>query len=261
MEARSTPKPTMRRVNTSMTTSTPVTAQKDGFAAEQVGAPQAILRVCHEGQPRGAVGSGVAWPVVLREHASNDVLVKLDTEGVSDLLGDAHAAEPWIAALQLDDRRDECCRRTFGAGFTATVAGGKEPTILPLHQGLAKPEQCCRLDEHAKLRNPAWAHEQRDQSEHRVIERGQIRRPASRAITDLHLILDQTRLCHDGAQATGAQQFEKGDQQVDGEDEEFAHGANRTITAKARKTPPHRRIPSYCEFATHRSPDAQMVET
>jgi hypothetical protein len=40
---------------------------------------------------------------------------------------------------------------------------------------------------------------------------------------------------------------------VDGEDEEFAHVANRTITASARKTAPHRRIPAYYEFATHRS--------
>jgi hypothetical protein len=39
---------------------------------------------------------------------------------------------------------------------------------------------------------------------------------------------------------------------VDGEDEEFAHGANRTMTANARKTAPHRRIPSYCEFGTDR---------
>ena len=108
---------------------------------------------------------------MLREHAANDVLVKLDAEGVSDLLGDAHAAEPWIAALQLDDRRDECCRRTFGAGLTAMVARGKEPTILPIHQGLVELEQRCRLDERAKLREPVWTHEQRGQAEDDAIER------------------------------------------------------------------------------------------
>jgi hypothetical protein len=37
---------------------------------------------------------------------------------------------------------------------------------------------------------------------------------------------------------------------VNGEDEEFAHGANVTTTAIACKTARHRRIPSYCEFAT-----------
>jgi len=38
---------------------------------------------------------------------------------------------------------------------------------------------------------------------------------------------------------------------VIGEYDEFAHGANRTMTANARNTAPHRRIPSYCEFTTH----------
>ena len=38
---------------------------------------------------------------------------------------------------------------------------------------------------------------------------------------------------------------------VDGEDEEVAHGANGTTTASARKTAPHRRIPSYYEFPSH----------
>jgi hypothetical protein len=32
---------------------------------------------------------------------------------------------------------------------------------------------------------------------------------------------------------------------MDGEDEEFAHRANRSMTVSARKTAPHRRICSY----------------
>jgi len=35
--------------------------------------------------------------------------------------------------------------------------------------------------------------------------------------------------------------------------EKVAHGANRTMTTSARKAAPRRRIPSYCEFATHRA--------
>jgi hypothetical protein len=42
-----------------------------------------------------------------------------------------------------------------------------------------------------------------------------------------------------------------GDQQVDGESEKVAHGANRTMTTSVRKPAPRRRIPTYCEFATH----------
>jgi hypothetical protein len=84
------------------------------------------------------------------------------------------------------------------------------------------------------LRNPAWAQEQSGQPEHAAIERSQIRGAASRAITDPDPMLEQQRFCHDGARAIGAQEFHKGGQQVDGEDEEFAHEANRTMAAGAQ---------------------------
>ena len=83
------------------------------------------------------------------------------------------------------------------------------------------------LDERAELRNPARAHEQRGQSEHEAIEGGQIRRALSGAIADQQLMLEQQRFCGDGTYATRAEQLREGDQQVDGEDEEFAHG--RTV--------------------------------
>ena len=63
--------------------------------------------------------SGVAGPIVLREHATNDIFVDLDAEGLSDLLGDAHTAELGIAPLHLDDGRDEFRGRTFGTGLAA----------------------------------------------------------------------------------------------------------------------------------------------
>ena len=118
----------------------------------------------------GPSGPGVAWPVVLREHAANDIFVDLDAEGVSDLLGDAHTAKLGIAPLHLDDGRDEFRGRTFGTGFAAMRRGRKEQAVFPIHQGLVELEQRCRLDERAKLRNPAWAHEQRGQAEHEAIE-------------------------------------------------------------------------------------------
>jgi hypothetical protein len=65
------------------------------------------------------------------------------------------------------------------------------------------------------------------------------------AIADEQLMLQQQRLRSDGTYATWPEEFQKGDQQVDGEHEEVAHGANRTMTTSARKTAPHWRIPSY----------------
>ena len=79
------------------------------------------------------------------------------------------------------------------------------------------------------------------------------------AIADEQLMLQQQRLCSDGTEATWPEESRKGDEQVDGEDEEFAHGANRTMTASARKTAPRRRIPSYYEFATDNAATAGMA--
>jgi len=45
---------------------------------------------------------------------------------------------------------------------------------------------------------------------------------------DDQLVLQQQRLCGDGADATWAEQLCDGDQQVDGEDEKIAHAANVT---------------------------------
>ena len=36
--------------------------------------------------------SGIAGPIVLREHAADSIFVDLDAEGMNELLGDAHTA-------------------------------------------------------------------------------------------------------------------------------------------------------------------------
>ena len=130
--------------------------------------------------------------------------------------------------------------------------GGKEQAVFAIHQGLVELEQRCRLDERAKLRNPARAHEQRGQSEHQAIKGGEIRSAMAGAIADDQLMLQQQRLGSDGTNATWAKEFRERDQQVDGENEEVAHGANRNMTTGPRKTARHGRIPSYYEFASHR---------
>jgi len=58
-------------------------------------------------------------------------------------------------------------------------------------------------------------------------------------------------------QATGANEFRKGDQQVNGKDEDFSHRANRTITAGTCNTARRVRVASHCEFATHRQREVQ----
>jgi len=53
---------------------------------------------------------------VLREYAADDVFVDIDAKGTGDLLGDTGAADPGIAALELDDQVDEFLRWLFGPG-------------------------------------------------------------------------------------------------------------------------------------------------
>jgi len=162
-------------------------------ASGDLGIPEGIRQACerrrariNEGQPGGPVGSGVAWPVVLCEHTTNDVLVKLDAEGVRDLLGDPYTAEPGIAALHLDNRRDECCRQTFAAGFAVTVAGGKESSISPIHQGLVELNlsSVAGLTSAPRFGIPARTHEQSAETEHQAIEGGEIRSAMAAPIAD-----------------------------------------------------------------------------
>ena len=160
--------------------------------------------------------SGVPWPIVFRKHAANDIFVDLDAEGIRDLLGDPHGAETRIAPLHLNDGRDEFRGRTFGTGFAAMRRRGKEQAVFPIHQGSVELEECCRLDERAKLGNSARAYEQRGQSEPEAIERRQIRCALPGSIADQKLMFEQKRLCGDGACAARAEQLRDGDQQVDG---------------------------------------------
>ena len=71
-------------------------------------------------------------------------------------------------------------------------------------------------------------HEQRGQAEDEAIELRQIRRTLSGAIADEQLVLQQQRLCGDGAYATRAEQLREGHEEVDREDDEVAHVANGT---------------------------------
>jgi hypothetical protein len=107
---------------------------------------------------------------VFGKHAAHDILVDLDAKGVRDLLRDAHAPEVQIAPLHFDDRRDEFHGWTFGTGFAAMRGRRKQQVVFTIHQRPVKLEQCSRLDEGAKFRNPARAHKQCAQCEHEPID-------------------------------------------------------------------------------------------
>jgi len=141
---------------------------------------------------------------VFGEHAPNDILVDLDPEDPSDLLGDAHAAEVRIATFQRDDGGDEFRGRALWAGFAARQGrGGEEPAVLGLYQCRVELEQCRRPDQSAKLWEPLRAHEQRGEAEDEAIDGREIGRPLPGAIADEQLLLEQQGLSGDGADAPG----------------------------------------------------------
>jgi hypothetical protein len=81
--------------------------------------------------------------------------------------------------------------------------------------------------------------EEGGQSEHKAIERGQIRGALSGAITAHELMLEQQRFRGDGADATRAEEFREGDKQMDRQEEQIAHESNiLSPPANLRKTAP-----------------------
>ena len=102
----------------------PMASQDRRLAPEQVHTPQAVLRVPQKRQPGGAAPT---WgrPIVRREHPADHVLVDLDVEGQTDLLGDPRTAPPGIAPLHRHHGVHQGLGRPFRAG--ATAPGGKQP--------------------------------------------------------------------------------------------------------------------------------------
>jgi len=52
--------------------------------------------------------------IMFREHAAHNVFIAIDTDSMSDLLGDTHTAKTEVAPLHLNDGRDEFRGGTFG---------------------------------------------------------------------------------------------------------------------------------------------------
>ena len=73
------------------------------------------------------------------------------------------------------------------------------------------------------------------QPEHEAIERGEIRGALSGAIADQELMLEQQKLPSDTAGAARAEEFREGDEQVDRQEKQIAHGSHRTTPVIVRK--------------------------
>jgi hypothetical protein len=63
---------------------------------------------------------------VLSRDAANDVLPNLDTEGMRDLLSDAHPTELRVAHLHFDDCGNEFGGWILRSWFTSMISGRKQ---------------------------------------------------------------------------------------------------------------------------------------
>jgi hypothetical protein len=142
--------------------------------------------------------------------------------------------------------------RPFGTGFAAMRRGKKREGGISDRACLGESNQRCRLDQHAKLRNSTLGHEQRGQTEHEAIERGQIRRALPGSIADQKLMFEQKRLCGDGAYTAWASRVAKVTRRWIARMTSSRMG-RRTMTPSAHKTAQHGRIASRYEFAADRS--------
>src|ERR1700676_2763497 len=120
---RCTPKPTMRRVNWSITTSTQCARRSADSHRKQIDAPQTVLRVPEDREPRR---SRRVWlrPVPDGENASHHILVHGNPERQGDLLRD-----PWT---------------TPAAGSTAGISGrggGRQEVRLRRQEHSIKSER------------------------------------------------------------------------------------------------------------------------
>ena len=198
----------------------PMAAQDRRLAAEQVHAPQAVLRLPQERQPGGTAPAGTR-SIVRGEHSADHVLVDLDVEGQTDLLGDPRTAPPGITPLHRHHGIHEDFGWPFGAG--ATAPGCKQPAVLaraqrPMESQNRRWSQDDRRAEHA-----GRAHKERTHPGQDPIRCAEVRRPLTRAIENQQLLLDQKRFGDDRPQTAGAQQPRKGGDQMNEQDEQVAH--------------------------------------
>src|SRR5262249_39816118 len=133
-------------------------------------------------QPGWAVVS-CSRPIMLGEHAADDVFVNIDAKRACNLQCDARTADTRIAAFELDNRADEFLRWSFWAGPSMTSRGEKPPIFAPFER-FVESQQSPGLDGDGELGKPARWDEQRCKAQNQAIERIQVRRPPPRSAAD-----------------------------------------------------------------------------
>ncbi|HEY6290094.1 MAG TPA: hypothetical protein VI455_00830 [Terriglobia bacterium] len=209
----------------------PVRPQHCRFAAKEVHAPETVLQVTEESQPRRTVG---VWLGVVMggQDAANEVLVDWDAERQSNLLSDSWAAPGGIVLFGGDDRVNEFLGRTLGTGL-APAFRREEQAVLALGQNLVKVQQGRRFQNDGRTDQPGAPQEQSTPTGDEAIREAEIGSAAAGAIEDQQLMLDEERLGNYGTDAARTRQSGEGGDEMDEKDHEIAHSR---IVARSEKS-------------------------
>jgi hypothetical protein len=92
----------------------PVSFQENRLRPKQVQAPETILRVAQEREPRRAIVVRF-WTVVGGQDSSYQILVDFGAEGFGELLRNSRATEARVTLLESDNGLDQFPSRPFGS--------------------------------------------------------------------------------------------------------------------------------------------------
>jgi hypothetical protein len=165
----------------------PVALEHNRFTSEQIDTPQAVLHVSDEREPGWSLSSG-GRSEVPSEDAAHDVLVDLDAERMSHLLGNSRTPESRIAALYFEDRRDEFLRGPFGPS-SLTDSGREQQSVFPLDQRPVKTQQRRRPDSNRNLGEAIGSDPEGTDAEQEPIPARESRSSFARSVEDDQLVL------------------------------------------------------------------------
>ena len=134
----------------------PIAPEQNRLSAEEIDAPQAILRTPDGGEPRQAI---TTWrrSVIPYENAPDDILIKVDAECAGDLLGDLAAVKVRIAPLHLYNSIYQFFCWTLGPRATSSFCAVKK-LILSLDQSSVKARRSVEvLTTHGQRPPSVWA--------------------------------------------------------------------------------------------------------
>ncbi len=166
----------------------PMRFKPDGFAAEEIYAPEAIFRMPNYSQPRRTVSPlARTRSVMLGQNSTDDVLVDLDAEGFGDLLRNPWAAKPRISSLHLDNGLDNGLGWSLGPGFSLHLRR-KQPAVFSFLERFMKLEQGRRTDDDCDPVNSSGLDKDGPEAQQKPIPSCQIGCSFTRTIGDDKLV-------------------------------------------------------------------------